>query len=100
MNDEPTPEQIEEYIEAVEAMAAEDDAPKTAEERAAEMQAQFIIDETARINNERRQAKIKALQRTFKGIHSRPQIIGLAVTGLMRVKAMQDAEIARQNDVS
>lgn len=95
-SDDLTPEQIEEYVEKLEAETDKAEE-STAEERAASLQAEFIINETTRINNERRQAQIKKLRRTFKGINSRPQIIGLAVCGLMRVKQMQDDEIARQN---
>lgn len=42
------------------------------------------------------QAKVRALKRTFKGIYPAPTIRTLALIGLMRVKALQDAEIERQ----
>lgn len=93
--DDLTPEEIEAYVESVEEMAKEPE--KTAEERATELQAQFIIDETARVNERRRQAQIKALRRTFKGIYTPSTIRTLAVVGLLRLHKLREAEIAAQN---
>lgn len=88
----PTPEELEEYIEKLEKETMSD------EERQLSLQAQADLAEGKRIVEEQQRAKIKALLRTFKGIHSRGQITTLATIGLRRFKVLQDAELERQRD--
>lgn len=86
--EQPTPEQIEEYVEKLEEYDRE--------EQAVALQAQADLAEGQRQMREEQMARVKALRRAFKGIYSRPQIITLATVGLLRTKALQDAEIERQ----
>lgn len=86
----PSQEQLDEYVAKLE------QEMMTPEERQIALQAQADLAEGKRLVEEQQAAKIKALLRTFKGIHSRRQIVTLASIGLRRFAAINDAEVERQ----
>ena len=86
----PDQETLDAYVEKLERETM------TPEERQIALQAQADLAEGKRQVEEQQAAKIKALLRTFKGIHSRREIVTLASIGLRRFAALNDAEVERQ----